>query len=37
MLTPNLAVAGPSKYPSANLAGDAEVPHFEPNFKRQRK
>ena len=29
--------AGPSYAPSANLAGDAEVPDFEPDFKRQRK
>ncbi|KAL3136219.1 hypothetical protein ABBQ32_007233 [Trebouxia sp. C0010 RCD-2024] len=31
------SAAGPSKYPSANLTGDAEVPDFEPDLKRQRK
>ncbi|KAL0030550.1 hypothetical protein WJX79_003880 [Trebouxia sp. C0005] len=31
------AAAGPSYAPSANLAGDAEVPDFEPDIKRQRK
>ena len=37
ILTSRFGAAGPSKYPSANLAGDAEVPDFEPDYKRQRK